>query len=138
LLHLVIRVVIDFDWHFICIVVQIDEAVIEEETTVAFLTIAVINLLTSLDVVQSLYNETSSVICVVPGSLSGSLVVEHVCIGHKTVGLDALNLDTENTRRDHHSYLRVFPQRELCKFRDLSANKIVISLYINNFLFNLI
>jgi hypothetical protein len=121
LLHFVIRVVIDFDWHFIGIVVQIDEAVIEEETTVAFLTIAVVNLLTSLDVIQGLNNKSSTVICVVPGSLSRALVVEHVSIGNKTVGLDALDLDTENTRRDHHSNLRIFSQWELHKFRHFSA-----------------
>ncbi len=97
LLHLVIRVVINFDRHFIGIIVQIDEAVIEEETTVAFLSIAVIHLLTSLDVVQCLNNETSTVVCIVPGGLSRALVIEHVSIGHKTVSLDALNLDTENT-----------------------------------------
>ena len=77
-------------------------------------------------------------ICVVPGGLSGALVIKHVGIGDKAVGLDTIYLDAENTTRDHHSDFRVLTERELSEFRDFLANKVVVSLDINNFLFNLI
>ena len=51
LLECIILIVINLNWNFICIIVQVNETVIKEESAIALLTIAIINLLSSLDII---------------------------------------------------------------------------------------
>jgi hypothetical protein len=95
-------------------------------------------LLSSFDVIHGFYDKTSAIISVVPGRLSRTLMIEHVCIGHEAVSLYALDLDAEDTRRDHHADFRVLLKGELSEFRYFSANQVVICFNIDDFLFDLI
>jgi hypothetical protein len=97
LLELVVGVVENPNGNLISIVVEVDEAVVQEESAVALLSIAIIDLLTTLDIVKGFYDKASSVISVVPCGLSRPLMVEHVCVGYETISFDALNLYTENS-----------------------------------------
>lgn len=101
----IIFVVKDADGDLVGIIVEIDEAIVQEEATVALLSIAVVDLLTALDVIERFNDEASPVVSVVPCSLSRSLVVEHVCVGHEAVGLHSINLDAKDTTRHHHANL---------------------------------
>jgi hypothetical protein len=103
LFHLVVLIVKDFDRYFVCIIVQIDKAIVEEKATVALLSITIIHLLSSLYVVQGLNHKAASIVCVVPGSLPRALVVEHVSVGHKAISLHSLDLNAENTAGNHHA-----------------------------------
>lgn len=97
LLHLIIEVVVDLNRVLIGIIFEVDEAVIEEESAVTLLAVAIIDLVTSLDVVEGINDEAAFVVGVVPSRLPWSPVVEHVCVGNKAIGLDAFDLDAENT-----------------------------------------
>ena len=98
LLHLVIKVVEDLNWVLVGIIVEVNEAVVEEETAVALLAVAIVDLVTSLDVIEGIDDEAAFVIGVVPSRLPWPPVIQHVCIGNKAIGLNAFNLDAENTR----------------------------------------
>lgn len=97
LLHLIVQIVVNLNGIFIGIIIEINETVIQEESAVAFFAIAIINLLTPLNVIESFNNESSSIISIVPCSLSWSLMIEHVCIGNKPISFDTFYLDAENT-----------------------------------------
>jgi hypothetical protein len=98
LLHLVIKVVVDLNGVLIGIIVEVNEAVVEEESAVAFLAVAIVDLVTSLDVIEGIDDEAAFVIGVVPSRLPWPPVIQHVCIGNKAIGLNAFDLDAENTR----------------------------------------
>lgn len=98
LLHLVIKVIEDLNGVLVSIIFQVYEAVIEEESAVALLAVAIVDLVTSLDVIEGIDDEATFVIGVVPSRLPWPPVIEHVCIGNKAIGLNALDLDAENTR----------------------------------------
>jgi hypothetical protein len=97
LLELVVGVIENSNGNLVRIVVEVDEAVVQEESAVALLSIAIIDLLSTLDIVKGFNYKASSVISVVPCSLSRPLMVEHVCVGDETISLDAFNLYTENS-----------------------------------------
>lgn len=105
LLHLVFGVVVYADWHLIGIIVQIDEAIVKEEATIALLAVGIVDLLTSLDVIEGLDDEATAVICVVPRCLPWALVIKHVGICDEAISLDTLNLDAKDATRDHHANL---------------------------------
>lgn len=97
LLHLVIMVVVYPNGVLIRIIFEVNEAVIEEESAVALLTVAIIDLVASLNVIEGFDYEAAFVIGVVPSCLPWPPVVEHVCIGNKAIGLDAFDLYAENS-----------------------------------------
>ena len=97
LLQGIFVIVENTDWHLISIVVEVYKTIVQEEATVALLSVAVVDLFTALDVVESFNDEASPVISVVPGCLSRSLVVEHICIGHESISLNSINLDAKDT-----------------------------------------
>lgn len=138
LLHLIVLVVVHLDGYFIGIVIQVDEAVVQEEATVAFLAVAIVDLISSLDVINGLNDETSLLVCVGPTRLAGAFVVEHVRISHEPVSLDAFDLDTEDTTGDHHSNLRIFSQGELTVLWNFFANKVVVRLDVFDLFMNLV
>jgi hypothetical protein len=105
LLHLVFGVVVYADWHLIGIIVQIDEAIVKEEATIALLAVGIVDLLTSLDVIEGLDDEATAVICVVPRCLPWALVIKHVGICDEAISLDTFNLDAKDATRDHHANL---------------------------------
>lgn len=112
----------DHNRHLICIVVQVDKTVIQEEPRVAFLSIAVIHLLPSWDVITCLDDESLSLVAVIPSGLSWSLVVEHIRIWHETISLHSIDGNAENSARYHHSYLRVLLDGELLVVRNQTAD----------------
>jgi hypothetical protein len=97
LLHLIIKIVVDLNGVLIGIIFKVNKAVIEEESAVALLAVAIIDLVTSLDVVEGIDDEAAFVVGVVPSRLPWASVVEHVCIGYKAISLDAFDLYAENT-----------------------------------------
>jgi hypothetical protein len=90
-------VVVDLNGVLIRIIVEVNETVIEEESAVALLAVAIIDLVTSLDVIEGIDDEAAFVVGVVPSRLPWTPMVEHVCIGYKAIGLDAFDLYAENT-----------------------------------------
>ena len=98
LLHLVIKVVVDLYGVLVGIIFQVYEAIVEEESAVALLAVAIVDLVSSLDIIEGIDDEAAFVVGVVPGCLPWPPVIEHVCIGNEAIGLDAFNLDAENTR----------------------------------------
>ena len=124
----------DWEWVLVCIVIQVDEAVVEEEPRVAFLPIRVVHLIASLDIFESLNDKALPIICVEPSCLNRPLMVQHVCIGDKAICLNAFNIDSENTTSYHHTHLRVLLQRELAIVGHLVANSVVVLLDVTNFL----
>ena len=129
---------VDHQWHLVCVIVWIDEPVVEEEARVAFLSIAVIDLLTSGDIVTRLNNEALSLIAVIPSGLPRSLVVEHVCVWDESISLHTLDGDAEDPARDHHSDLRVLLQRELLVLWHLLADKLIVDFDVFDFLIDLV
>lgn len=66
LLHLIVFIVVDLDWYFIGVIVQVNEAVVQEESAVAFLAIAIIDLFSTLDVFDGFNDEPFLFISVSP------------------------------------------------------------------------
>jgi hypothetical protein len=126
LFHLVILIVKDFDRYLVRIIVQVDEPVVEEEATIALLPIAIVDLLSPLDVVEGLDHEAAAVVRVVPGRLPWALVVEHVRVGNEAVGLHALYLDAEDATGDHHADLGVLTEGELSEFGNFFTDEVVV------------
>jgi hypothetical protein len=122
LLHFVIFIIENAKRILICIVVQVDKTVVKEESAVALLTIAIVDLVSPLDIVKSINHEPASIVCVIPGCLSGTLVIQHVGVGNETISLYSFDLDAEDTTGDHHADLRVFTDGELSEFGDFLAN----------------
>ena len=60
---------------FVGIVIEIDKAVVEQETRVAFFPIRVKDLVTTLYIFESFYDKAFSIISVCPSSLSWPLMV---------------------------------------------------------------
>ena len=126
LFQFVIFIVVNSDWHLVCIVIQVNKAIVKEETTVAFLSITIIHLFTSLNIIQSFNDKSPSVIGVVPGCLPWSFMVEHIGICYKTIRFNSFHLNTKNTTRNHHSDFRILLNWELSEFGNFFANKIII------------
>lgn len=99
---LVIFVVGDLERHFISVVVYVDKPIVQQEPAVTLLPIAIIHLLSSLDVFHGFNDEAFLLVGVAPGRLPGSLVVQHVCIGHETISFHSFNLDTKDSATHHH------------------------------------
>jgi hypothetical protein len=138
LLKLVIFIIEYPNRYLVSIIIQVNETVVKEEPAIALFPIAIINLITSLDVIDRLNHETSSVICVVPSGLSGSLMVEHVSIGNKTISLHTFNLNTENAAGHHHADFGIFLDWELSESWDFLTNQVIVCFDVNYFFLNLI
>lgn len=121
LLVLIIQIVVHLQRNFVGVVVQIDEAVVQEKARIALLAVRVVDLLSALDVLDGLDDEAVVLVRVGPGGLSRPLVVQHVGVGDEAVRLYIFYLDSEDTRGDHHSALRVLFERELRVGRDFAA-----------------
>lgn len=65
-------------------------------------------------------------------------MVKHVCVGNKCVCLMSIDLNAENSRGNHHSKFTVLFQRELLVLGNLFANHGVVSLYVFDFVGNLV
>lgn len=126
----------DDEWEFVCVIVQVNETIVEQESLIALLAVGIINLIASLNVFQCFNNETLSVVSVCPRSLAGALVVEHVSVGDKAIGFDSFDLNSENTTCNHHSHLRVLLEGELSVLGHLFADERVVSLNVLNLFSN--
>ena len=141
--HLLLRVKcfvvhLDGEGVFVCIVVKIDEAVVEQESRVALFAVRVVNLLSTLDVLKSLNDESLAIISISPAGLARAFVIQHVCVWNETICLDTFDLDAENTARYHHANLGVLLQGELAIVRNFVANRVVVLLDVSNFFTDLI
>ena len=87
------------------VVVQINEAIVEQESRVTLLSVRVVDLLAALDVFEGLNDETLALVCVRPAGLPRALVVEHVGVRDEAISLDSFNLDSKDSTGHHHSYL---------------------------------
>ena len=65
-------------------------------------------------------------------------MIQHVGVRDEAISLLTFNLDSENTRSDHHANLRVFFQTELAIVRDFLADEVVVLLDITDFLADLV
>ena len=135
---LVILVHFDGEWVLVGIIVQVNETIVEKETSVALLAIRVKDLFSTFDVFKSLNDETLTVVGVTPASLSGALVVKHVSVRDEAVGLDTFNLDAKDTTSNHHADLRVLLEGELTIVGNFVANRVVVLLDVSDFLRNLV
>ena len=124
--------------HLVGIVVGVVEAIVEQESTVALATITIIDLLTSWNVFDSLDNEALLLINVLPASLSGALMVEHVGITAETVSFESFDADTKDARCNHHSQFTVLFDGELGELGHTVANGVVVSLYVVNLVNDLV
>lgn len=97
--------VIDLNGHFISIVVEVNESVVQEESAVALLAITIVHLVSSLDVLNGFDNEPLLIVGIGPGSLSWSLMIKHVSISNETISFYSFYLNTKDTTGDHHSHL---------------------------------
>ena len=61
-------------------------------------------------------------------------MIQHICISYKCISFVAINLDSKDSRRDHHPIFRVFLEWELNVLGDFFAYQLVVSLNILNFL----
>ena len=93
---------------------------------------------TSLDILKRFNDETTTIISVIPTGLSRALMVKHIGVGNKSISFDTFDINAENTTGDHHSDLRVLLQGELAIVRHLVADKVVVSLDVDDFLRNLV
>ncbi len=75
LLMLVTFVVVYTDRDLICVIIEVDEAVVQKETTVALFAIAIVDLLATLNIIHRLYDKPSAIISVVPSRLPRSFVI---------------------------------------------------------------
>ena len=136
--ELVMLIHLDCKRVLVGIVVQVDEAVVEKEARVALFAIGVINLFATLDILESLDDETLTFVSVGPAGLPWTLVIEHVSVCDEAIGLNALNLNSKDSTGYHHTHLRVLLKGELAIIRHLAANCIVVLLNVTDFLRNLI
>ena len=102
---LVVGVEVDLEGELIGIVIQIDEAVVQEKPVIAFLSIAIVYLLPSLDILHALYNKSPVFVRVSPSRLPWSPMVQHICISYEPVSLLSLYLDSKDSAANHHSNL---------------------------------
>ena len=65
-------------------------------------------------------------------------MIKHVSVRDKTIGFHSLNVNTEDAASDHHSNLRVFLKGELAIFGDLVANRVIVLLYVSDFIRDLV
>ena len=65
-------------------------------------------------------------------------MVEHVCVRHKAVSLDSIDLDAEDSTGDHHADLTVLLERELSVLRHFVHNQFVVCLDVFDLLANLV
>jgi len=128
----------NYQWYFVGIIVEIDEAIIEEESWVTLPPVAIINLLSPHDIIWSFNYKTLSFITEIPRGLLRSLMVQHVCKRNKTICFNIVYLDTENTTRYNHPHFRILFQCKLFKVWHFFANQIIIRLDIINLFQNLI
>ena len=126
------------EWVLIGIVVEVYEAIVEEEACVALLTIRVEDLLATLDVLERLDDEALPLVGVCPAGLARALVVQHIGVRHEAIGLHTLYLDAKDATGDHHSNLRVLLQRELTIVGHFVADRVVVLLDIADFLADLL
>lgn len=90
---LIIFFIIYFKWEFICIIIQINEAIIEEKSMITFFTITIINLFSSFDIFHCFNNETLSIISISPSCLSRSSMIQHICICYESISLYSFYLN---------------------------------------------
>jgi len=124
--------------HFVSVIGLVDKAIVEEETGVALATVAIVDLRAASDVVAGLDDEAFASLVVIPGCLAGSLVVQHVGVGHEAVSFDTVDCDTEDSGGDHHPDFRVLTKGELSEVGNLLADQVIIDFDVFNFLMDLI
>ena len=136
--ELIVFIHLDCEWVLVGVVVEVDEAVVEEEASVALFTVRIVNLFSTLDLFKCLNDEALTVICICPASLAGTLVIKHVSIGHKSICFHTHHLDAKDSASHHHSNFRVLLQRELSILGDFRANRVVVLLNVLDFLADLV
>lgn len=93
----VLGVEIHVNWNFIGIVVRVVEAIIKKESAIAFATVTIIDLFATSNVFNCFDHETFLLINILPGSLSRSLMIEHICIAAEAISLESVNANAENS-----------------------------------------
>lgn len=93
------------------------EAVVEEEAAVALLPVAIVHLLVLLQCLQGGDRELVHRLVERPACLTRPQVVQHIGVGHKRIGLHAVNLHTEVTACNHHACPHKLLQRKLFELR---------------------
>jgi hypothetical protein len=126
------------EWNLICIVVKVDEPIVQEEAGVALFAIAIIDLIASLNVVTCLNDESLSLVAIIPGGLPWSFVIQHISVWYKTISFNSIDCNTENSAGNHHPYFRILLYGELGKIWHFSAYQIVICFNIFNFFVDLV
>lgn len=78
---------LDLEREFVCIIIQVDESIIQQEASVAFLAVRVIDLFATLYILQSVNHEATPFVAILPGGLPWASMVQHVCVGNEGIGL---------------------------------------------------
>lgn len=80
----------------------LDEPVVEQVPGVALAAVGIEHFLAHLDVLQALNDKPIHSLLVVPDSLLGVPMVEHVCEWYQHSSLDPVYENTEESAADHH------------------------------------
>ena len=125
------------NWNFVGVVRLIYKTIVKEKSWIALATVAIINLISTFDVVACFNYKTLFFIWVVPGCLSWPSMIQHISIWHKSICFNPIDCYTKYSRTGDHSQFRVFSNRKLRKRRYFSTNQFVINFDIFNFFVNL-
>ena len=65
-------------------------------------------------------------------------MIKHVSVGDEAIGFHPLNVNTKDAASDHHSNLRVLLKSELAILGHLIANRVIVLLYVSDFIRDLV
>ena len=85
------------EWELIRIIVQVNKAVVQEESRVALFAIRVKYLLATLNVLECVNHEAAPIIAILPRCLAGPSMIQHVCVSDEGIRLMILDRDAKNT-----------------------------------------
>ncbi len=133
----VLRVELQLEHVFVSVVVQIDEPVVQQKSSVALPAVAVIYLVPTCYVLKRFNDKAVAPVVVRPARHSRPLVIQHVRVSDKGICFVSLYLYAKNSGGHHHAHLRVLFQRKLSVVGHLLANQRVVCLNVFDFVGNL-
>ena len=74
-------------WEVVRVIFQVNETIVQQEPSVAFAPVRVMDGLASLNIANCVDDESLSLVAVSPTGFTGPLVIKHVSIGNKAIRL---------------------------------------------------
>ena len=83
-------------WEVVRIIIEVNEAIVQQEPSVTFAPVRVMDRLASLNIANCVDDKALSLVAVSPTGFTRPLVIKHISVGDKAISFVPVHRDAEN------------------------------------------